>query len=618
MELLYVWIEHFNNIYHKGFNFSNEFAFDYDEHEGLLQIESLEKKCSFFDKSYLNITAIIGKNGSGKTSLCDFIKTQFTSESDNHYKSVIVIKDKKSKQLFIFDKISQSSEKKITDLEKTTCGYKIELKNNINVIQNSCSLITFSNSLSIYERENNMVQYYDLTLYTTLKEQAKILHEDLFTAYDKLVASKDTYSERDFKAMRSSLTKGNSPIDYLYRHDLVTTFNYLVSDECEQWDFIPHYIDLGINSKFFFKNTKVLKDQGVDDQSILNIRFLLFEKQRVFANPDKDIEAFKDKLVLYLFVYFIVYIKDQKGEVLSKTQNLVHEINDNSNVETIVRVIKNGLAKLNFESVQPLQITRKLEEIKEIILNIDNQFNSYVNIETRYNGGYSLPITKEVKETIKSLFDIWWDQDFMFYLSWIGLSAGESAMLTMFSRLFALKENHLNDNVWVMLDEADLYMHPEWQRKLFKDIHDILPKFFKNKNIQLFLTTHNPFMLSDLPKENVIFLEKEKWLCKVLDPSEKQQTFGSNIHTLYTDSFILNGLMGCFAEEKIKDVIEIIKAKDSDKAEYALNMINMIGESLVKDRLLKMHENAFITNDELKRQIKEIEAELLRRENAKN
>ena len=86
-------------------------------------------------------------------------------------------------------------------------------------------------------------------------------------------------------------------------------------------------------------------------------------------------------------------------------------------------------------------------------------------------------------------------------------------------------------------------MHPNWQKKLINNL-DIILKSFKKKNTytNIIITSHSPFILSDIPKENVIFLKNGK----MENPDIK--TFGANIHTLLANGFFMcDGLMGEFA-----------------------------------------------------------------------
>jgi predicted ATP-dependent endonuclease of OLD family len=126
------------------------------------------------------------------------------------------------------------------------------------------------------------------------------------------------------------------------------------------------------------------------------------------------------------------------------------------------------------------------------------------------------------------------------------LSYGErSIFITNLILLDKIKEK--NTNLIVYLDEPDLTLHPEWQRRFV----DNLVKVFSScdKQIHFVITTHSPFLISDLPRENIIFLEDGK---EANGLNGKKQTFGANIHTLLSDSFFMeDGLMGEFAKSKI-------------------------------------------------------------------
>ena len=114
---------------------------------------------------------------------------------------------------------------------------------------------------------------------------------------------------------------------------------------------------------------------------------------------------------------------------------------------------------------------------------------------------------------------------------------------------------------------------------------------FKEKRFHLIITSHSPFILSDLPKENIIFLEKGK---QVYPFEDGKQTFGANIHTLLSHGFFMkDGLMGEFAKSKIDDVINYLNGKESEIKDdnSAQNIINIIGEPIIKRELQRMLKN---------------------------
>ena len=81
-------------------------------------------------------------------------------------------------------------------------------------------------------------------------------------------------------------------------------------------------------------------------------------------------------------------------------------------------------------------------------------------------------------------------------------------------------------------------------------------KFIPNKKFHLVFSSHSPFILSDLLKENVIFLENG---IQVYPFEDGKQTFGANIHTLLSHGFFMSdGLMGEFAKSKITKILRFL------------------------------------------------------------
>jgi AAA15 family ATPase/GTPase len=70
MELVYLWVEKYKNIKNQGFRFSPRFECEFKD--GVLTIDEKEDYVSIFPKN-INVTAIVGENGSGKSSILKFI-----------------------------------------------------------------------------------------------------------------------------------------------------------------------------------------------------------------------------------------------------------------------------------------------------------------------------------------------------------------------------------------------------------------------------------------------------------------------------------------------------------------------------------------------------------------
>lgn len=220
------------------------------------------------------------------------------------------------------------------------------------------------------------------------------------------------------------------------------------------------------------------------------------------------------------------------------------------------------------------------------------------------------------------------------------MSSGENALLNFFSKLYSFIQDNLieeskslpnKENYILLLDEADLGFHPVWKKRYVDAILKTLPYFFESLQVkpklQIIITTHDPLTLSDLPINNVVFLQKDGKYCSVIsdaDINKIQKTFGANITELLAHSFFVeNGLIGDFSRSKIKEVIDWINENKKvseirkstpefiEKLEYYKKVVNLIDEKVVKIKLTEMITD-LVPDNEYFNQVIDREIELLR------
>ena len=121
----------------------------------------------------------------------------------------------------------------------------------------------------------------------------------------------------------------------------------------------------------------------------------------------------------------------------------------------------------------------------------------------------------------------------------------------------------------VMLEELELYFHPELQKNLVKYLLDGIRQmhFDKIKAINICMITHSPFILSDIQSKNILALVKtgatKGGLC----------TFGANIHDLLKTSFLHDSVIGDYAQWMINRIIiclQVYQSMDEGKWNYAI------------------------------------------------
>ncbi|MBW4361088.1 hypothetical protein [Flavobacterium taihuense] len=176
-------------------------------------------------------------------------------------------------------------------------------------------------------------------------------------------------------------------------------------------------------------------------------------------------------------------------------------------------------------------------------------------------------------------------------------------------------------NVSIILDEVEIYYHPEMQRELTFNLLNTLENIKgKEENglesIHIIYLTHSPFILSDIPSSNTLLLDEGKIVIK-----DDFKTFGANIYDLLADSFFLKGFTGKFAELKINNTVEWLfnlynKHNDnnliseefpsSDLITKHKQIIDLIDEPILKRKLLEIYSIVFSKESEKERQIKEI------------
>ncbi len=148
------------------------------------------------------------------------------------------------------------------------------------------------------------------------------------------------------------------------------------------------------------------------------------------------------------------------------------------------------------------------------------------------------------------------------------------------------------ENVNVFLEEIELYFHPEYQRKIVMLLLDKLYglELKRVRRINITFATHSPFILSDIPLCNVLFLKEGKPCYEAM----QENTFGANIHSMLRNGFFLPSLpIGEFAHEKINMLFErlngfkLSRDKMEDK-EWFYSNIMRVGEPYLREQLMKL------------------------------
>jgi len=450
LELVYLWVENYKNIHEQGFNFSSRFNCDYNEKTNELTIEENDDYIPNFFGKNINVTAIVGKNGSGKSSLLEYLESILSYNYGKKYKFIL---------LFEFNGVIY----RFPD-ENIKCNYNLDLKE---VEDIKC--LSYSNSI-----QNSKLSLDNQNIAQIIFEINNIKKE-----------------KNSFK---------------------LSTFMYLPID-------------------IFYGKIDILEDFKK------NIEWLLLGYTTIDSDNEEkkivqEIENIENEYHAFLIMKYLQESKNEKRDI---------EFSYLLNKE---KLSKEFLSKDDFEkfitTIEPCKFNSLSSKERDILM------------EYKYFFTFDFVDEKERRFT--------------------DLSHGEKVI---FGQLLNIYYFLIQKEYTIFLfDEPELSLHPDWQKKYMNEVLTLLQKM--NRNNHFIFTSHSPLLLSDIPKQNIIFLDKdEKGNCKIVDGlKEKKQTFGANIHTLLSDSFFMeDGLMGEFAKGKIMQIQKfhkkVLKYKENEKVKKA-------------------------------------------------
>lgn len=287
-------------------------------------------------------------------------------------------------------------------------------------------------------------------------------------------------------------------------------------------------------------------------------------------NPDEEPFEVTDYELPKIFKQFKADI-DNESHVTRKLEQALTYINNNESSKDIDYYKGQG-TKLGINSNEQHSFTIRLEDLKGE--------KNYIKLNQLPPAIYEQDIILQTTDGT--------------YVGMDTLSSGEKQVLNNIGAIIYHLQNidsgtNLDyDSVNLLLEEIELYFHPEYQRQfILLLIRQIMSaKLNKIHNLNITFVTHSPFVLSDIPKCNVLFLRDGK-----PDYGMQENTFGANIHSLLKNGFFLPNLpMGEFAHEKINELFRRLNEYEYTKKdiEKLKQEISIVGEPYLREQLFKL------------------------------
>jgi len=583
MQLIYQWIDKYRDIKddyllnNLGLNFHHKYRFEFDG-KNELKFTVLEdtKYIDSYYKENQYYSMIVGKNGSGKSSIFEMlydgmnISYDMENKKENIIGRFIAIFLDEDKFLFYGFKINEKNRINISRIEAiNTINLDIEYRESIDNLRILCVNTDFGKletTISNYEMSNERIKISDDTKKKEitsflLDRQQKDEHN--FFSNPSIYESVLNYSQNDFIQ--------NFLLNYKY-------FEKIEDSDIELPQYI--YFQFNIPPKNYYE---IKFNKLIDEYSNTEKDFLIELSQILYKYYDTI--KFSTELSVWekIASFYIFYLIDKYLFYASSSAVFL---------DTLIKVnITDKIKNIDFKKIDTIYSDKNINIrfslfgeyliLKDIIFALQNTQHEIVGnsiiINRLENEKYMSNLMASVN-LFKQIFTL--GQVYLSYDFYPILSSGHLQLFKIFNYIlegilkFIKDGDSYDKDVLLLLDEPDISLHYEWQRNYIKWLSIFLEQF-ENFNFHIIINTHSNLMLSDIPKENVIVLDRKD--DKTIIKNITSQTLAQNLFENLNNDFFLDKFIGGYIEEKI---IEILKKDDITEDEKEL--ISNLGEKILR------------------------------------
>ncbi|WP_237982025.1 AAA family ATPase [Bacillus thuringiensis] len=599
-QLLFVYTENLRNCFNnQNFCFTNDFDISFVSNQLLIHPKS-NPYIDLFGEKISNINLIVGKNGAGKSTLLDLIgspKTERMSLLNRHngnFFSYIMLYHLKDNEFI---------------LEGT----------NFNIIKNLEGVpkgISHEYSIIITYDYKNCKAFYKKYIQSKTNSKKQATENEI--AHILYYKNRPNYNWIKHESVVDQDTHVGVNRQYLNKTSLFSIYGFLAEESDAKQAlrlsnidnlFIKiepgHIYSLNIYYEEFFELYGKHLDSilSLDEEMLiphLQKKELPYSKKQLYII--KFLEIFTLKIVDC--AYRLIKTPQQKEE-FSKGLNNIIQSNEHP--------CKNYKNRLDY-------LEETIEFSDGFIENIEKYSNGYYIFATEllilfnsidelyYTNANTIdiPLSEGIKPNISNILSFVQKKlpgfmhdciDFKFG----NMSYGETAFINIFSNIFnSISIADMNSKlktIIIILDEPDLAFHPEWSRNLIYYLYNMLNNVVLSRNVkfQIFITTHSPFIVSDIPKELITCIEIVNDNGNTYRVVKKAE-FGlmGNFYDIVQNNFFMSSPIGEFAKQLFKKILSNINMLEKiDKNERAYEIesikltINSIDELIIRKKLLQ-------------------------------
>lgn len=627
MELLYVWINESKHEIFKqqGINLSPEFNFNVEKQEEqwvLLEDLSWESKKSIFKDNIIeNVSAIVGRNGIGKTTLLDYLARLdcLTLHKASYNKGYDLMKERdirKSLCIYVFkenEKISIYHNFETGFINKTEYDDK-NMSDGELYRKTLLEETDFKDIFRIYITNSNYgsIQKDGISRQMKLDEVALTPKgiSTIAASYFNKILDLDVamYNPTLYREWREKLKSWLKPEQFQQVCDILY-FNKLIKENKMEEYAVHVSTQLSVACASALAILQRKYPQKLQPKEELKLSGVCEFIGKLQQKIDQKLNIVIKNLILNLILEICLDSEIDYPENITSMSECLEWVENNVNVTSNEDYFKEAIAEIEELAV----ILERASEKDNVVPKGDLAYDSSLVFDYKKDlEGY-----KKFANFIEKCFSSKYSMVMRYLMIGnIGMSSGERAFQNFFSWMNLLPQFHsidpsvpetMRDTILLLIDEIDLYLHPEWQKNLISFLLDEVRNQFSGYKVQIIFTTHSPLCLSDVPRENTVYLSGKSGNVIIDDRKKHEQTFGKDLYSLLNDAFYLeDNTMGLYAKKYIDNIIEqIIDKNNNEYKKHSWNEIEIlkqkiqcIGNELLKNKLLSMIQNCFLDNED--------------------
>lgn len=164
----------------------------------------------------------------------------------------------------------------------------------------------------------------------------------------------------------------------------------------------------------------------------------------------------------------------------------------------------------------------------------------------------------------------------------VPLSDFSSGELTMIYRFLPLVLE-IESNSIILIDEPETHLHPRWAQEFIEYLIDLFGSF----EAHIIVATHSPIIISDVPTESLVILEKRDGVIAQRMP--KDRTFGATSTDIMKDVFFMTQMSGNQSAAVIKRIEQQLNSGDQSQINEARRLFQMLSTTFEKFELYQKY-----------------------------